>query len=143
MSLIDKFHDIMSSNTHPLSDCSILVTNIDIRRIIDRSELGFLDRGKINGILNGDLPLILEITIVDHNLTEFLVDDISSCNILYSYTMDLISIRQEYLSLYGIKNLLAFNDSITHPQGDVALAMSVGEEYRERKVIRNFLKISC
>lgn len=60
-------------------------------------KLGFLNRDKINGLPNVDLPLILAVTIDDRNLTEFLIDKGSSCNILYSETVDLIGITQEDL----------------------------------------------
>lgn len=60
-------------------------------------KLGFLDRDKINGLPNVDLPLILTVTIDDRNLTEFLIDEGSSCDILYSETVDLIGIPQEDL----------------------------------------------
>lgn len=48
----------------------------------DRLKLVFLDHEKITKISNYDLPLINTVTIVDQNMTGFLVDDMSSCNIL-------------------------------------------------------------
>lgn len=62
---IDEFSNITSSSTYPLLDLFILVTNADIQRRKKRSELGFMDRDKINGILNGDLLLIFVITLAD------------------------------------------------------------------------------
>lgn len=57
-----------------------------------RLELGFLDHRKINGISNFDLPLILVVIIADQKLTRFLVDDKSSCNILYADTFELLDL---------------------------------------------------
>lgn len=77
-------------------------------------ELGFLDKDKIYGILNIDMPLILGITIADQNLTRILVDKGSSCNVIYIGTMDLLGIQKTYLRLYNGGNMLAFNDYATH-----------------------------
>ncbi|KAI5445545.1 hypothetical protein KIW84_013686 [Lathyrus oleraceus] len=87
--------------------------------------------------------MILGITIVDRNLTEFLVEGGSLCNILYSYMMELIGIQQEDLNPYSERDLLAFNDSTTLLQGVVDLAVIVGEGDRERKVMLNFVLIPC
>lgn len=90
LSLIEEFHGSMSFNTYPSSDCILLITNSSVQSSRDRSKLGFLDLENINGISNFDLPLILAITIVDYKLIGFLVDDWSSCNILYTHTLELI-----------------------------------------------------
>lgn len=99
----------------------MLVIDDDVWWRIDLSKLGFLYPDKINGFPSDDFPLILVITTIDHNLTGFLVDDGSSCNILYSNKIDLIGIQQAGLNLYGGGDLLAFNDSITHSRGVVDL----------------------
>lgn len=75
--LIETICDIASSNTYPSPDHFILVTDADIQR-----KLGFLDHDKINGIPNVYLHMILAVSIIDCNLTGFLVDNGSSCNIL-------------------------------------------------------------
>lgn len=72
----------------------MLVINVDTWWRIDLSKLRVLDHDKINGFPNDDFPLILAITTVDHNLTGFLVDDGSSCNILYSNKTYMIGIHK-------------------------------------------------
>lgn len=57
--------------------------------------------------------------------------------------MNLIRIQQEDLNPYSIGDLLAFDDSITHPQGVVDLAMTVGEGSGQRKVVLNSMIVSC
>lgn len=47
------------------------------------------------------------------------------------------------LSLYSGGDMLAFNDSITRPQVNTNLKMTIGEGACERKVILNFLVIPC
>lgn len=110
-------------------------------KIKDWLELEFLACDKINEVESVGLPMILAITITEHSLTEFLVDDINLCNMLYSGTTGLISIKQIDLNPYDGGDLLAFNDSITHPQGVVDLTVTAREGACERKVILNFLII--
>lgn len=59
------------------------MTNTGVQQSRDRLELEFLYPKKINVIPNFDLPLILTVTVVDRVMTGLLVDDESSCNILY------------------------------------------------------------
>lgn len=143
ISPIDKFRDISSCNTCHSSNCFILVAGDNIRRSKDRLELGFMDREKNNGIPNFNLPLILAVTIVESNLTGFFVDNKSSCNILYAYTMDLLGIKQTNMKLYNWGDLLAPNNLISHPQGAINMIVTIGEGACQRKVILNFMLILC
>lgn len=83
------------------------------------------------------------VTITNHNLTGFLIDDKSLCNIPYSYTTNMIGIKQAYLNMYNGRELLAFNNLITYPQWAIDLTVIVREESYERKVTPNFLIIQC
>ncbi|KAI5421603.1 hypothetical protein KIW84_045144 [Lathyrus oleraceus] len=116
------------------SECLLLTINIGIQRSRDRLELGLLDCEKINGISNFDLPLILVVTIVDQNLTRFLVDDRSSCNILYAGTLKRLGIQQVDLNLFNGEDLLAFNDLLTHPYGMIVIMLEIRKGMCERKV---------
>lgn len=78
--------------------------------IMNRLKLRYLDHDKIDGNPNNDIAIILAITIIDCNLTGFLINNRSSCNILYSDTLDLIGIQQADLGPYGEGDLLALND---------------------------------
>lgn len=91
----------MSSRIFPSLDCFLIIDYINIRWSEDQFELGFIFREKINEIPNCDLFFILTINIIDHNLTKFFVDDGSSCNVLYTYTMDLLGIHQAGLQRGG------------------------------------------
>lgn len=121
----------------------ILIVDIGIRRSKDRLELWLMNRVKINGIPMFNLPLILTVTIVDRNLTEFLVYDKSSSNILYADTMDMLGIQQTNMNSYSRRDLLAFNDSITCCQWTMDLIVTFGEGTSKIKIILNFLAISC
>lgn len=58
------------------------MTIVGAQQSEDRLKLVFLDHEKIAKISNYDFPLINTVTIVDQNMTGFLVDDRSSYNIL-------------------------------------------------------------
>lgn len=75
-------------------------------------ELELLDHEKISGISNFDLPLILVITILDQNLTRFLVDDLNSCNVLFADMLDLLGLQQKNLNSYfeGFNNSPLVNE---------------------------------
>lgn len=113
-SSIDEFCYIVSSSTFPSSNHFVLTTDVNIQWRRDCLELEFLDCNKINGILNVDLPLI-RVVIIDRNLTGFLMDEGSSYRVFYFDMMALIGIKHVYHNSYGEGDLLAFNDSITHP----------------------------
>lgn len=98
--LIDKLHGSPIYRTYQSLECLVLMTDIVIQRHRDRSELELLDREKISGILNFDLPLILVITILDRNLTRFLVDDLNSCNVLFADMLELLGLQRTNLNLY-------------------------------------------
>lgn len=87
--------------------------------------------------------MILAVSIINRNLIGFLVDNISLCNALYSYMMDLISIKQVDMNMYYREYLLAFNDFITYPQGIMDVIVTVGKGACGIRVILNFLKILC
>lgn len=106
-------------------------------------KLGFLDHEKIKGILNFDLPLILVVTMVDQNLTGFLVDDKSSCNIFYTDLLELLGIQHTDMNPYYGGYLLAFNNSITLPSGVEDLSLTIKEGVCERNVIFDSLLIQC
>ncbi|CAI8583153.1 unnamed protein product [Vicia faba] len=126
LSLIEEFRYDASSNTCHWPYYFLLTTKIDGLWSRDRLESGFLYCEKINRILNFNLPLILAVTITDRNLTIFLVDDRSSGNILYVDTLKLLGIQQAYLNPYNIGDLLAFNESMTHPQGTIDMTLAIG-----------------
>lgn len=77
------------------------------------------------------------------NLTRFLVDDRSSCNVLYADILELLGLQRMDLNPYYVGDLLAFNDSITRPWGTTYMTWAIGEATYERKVILSFHVISC
>lgn len=88
LSSICEIHGATTSNIDSPSNYLSLLADTDDQWGKDLLALRFLDCKKINGLLKSDLHLILAVTVVDQNLTRFLVDDESSCNILYTNTLE-------------------------------------------------------
>lgn len=77
--------------------------------------------------------MVLVITIVDRNLTGFLVDNVNSWIILQTLDMN----------IYCGGDLFSINDSLTHPCKATYLKLSLAEQVRGRKVTVNSLLILC
>ena len=63
--------------------------------------------------MNPTLPLIITATIVNHYVKGILVDDRSSCNLIYFKILTELGLRKQELRLCYAQILLAFNDSST------------------------------
>lgn len=109
----------------------------------DKLMLGFQDREKVYKILNATLLLVIIDTISNHTIFKFLIEDGSSCNVLYIDTLRKLEIRQQDHDLCDDISLLAFNDFITHPYGATNLLFSLVEMEGERKVTLSFLVVLC
>lgn len=109
----------------------------------DWLELVFLDREKINKIMNFNIPLILVVIVADQSMMWFLVDGGSSCNMLYADMLKLLGIQQSDQKPYSGGDLLAFNNSMISHQEMIDLIVADKEGARERKVILNFLIVPC
>lgn len=66
------------------------------------------------------------VVIANQALTELLVDNRRSCNVLYEDALDPLGLRQTYLNPFDGEELLAFNDLVTHPYGVTNLTLSIG-----------------
>lgn len=56
--------------------------------------LELLGREKINGVPNVELLLVITVTATDHTVIGFLVDDGSSCNVLYPDALEKLGLCQ-------------------------------------------------
>lgn len=74
-------------------------------------------------------------------LTWILVDDGSSCNILYEDALEPLGLTRTYLNPFGREDLLAFNNSVTHPCRAIYLKMLIGKGTHQRRVNLTFLVV--
>lgn len=74
----------------------------------------FLDLEKVDRVPNSDLPLIIVVVIIDLTITRLLVDDESSCNILYEDALESLSLHRTNRPSEK-EDILSFKGSIIHP----------------------------
>lgn len=108
----------------------------------DQTMLGFQDHEEVNVVPNSELLLVIIVTVVDQIVTWFLMDKESSCNVLYTNTLEHLRLRQLDLSQYNSGSLLAFNDFITHPCWMADLELSLEKRESEIKVILSYQVVS-
>lgn len=106
-------------------------------------KIRFLDQEKIDEIANFKLPLVITIIIADQALTRLLVNDISSCGVLYVDALEQLGLWHTYLSPFGREVLLTFNNLVTRPCGAINLTLSIGEGTHMRGVTLIFLMTQC
>lgn len=73
-SSIDTFQSISTSNVSSSPDRFLLDNDPGVQQV-DRSELGFLDREKIDRMTNSKLPLVIAVVLAIQTLTGLLVDE--------------------------------------------------------------------
>lgn len=122
--LIYAFQNITLSNASPFFDLSLLDTDSGIQQVY-RSELRFMDKEKIDKIMKFELPLVIEVVIVDRALIILLVDDKSSYNVLYKDALWLLNLKLTDIDPFGGEDLLAFNDLVTQPYGAIYMTLSI------------------
>lgn len=141
LSLIDAFRNVASTNASPFLDYFLVDANLGIQQV-DRSELGFLDEENVDEIANSELSLVITSVIADKALTWLLVDNWSSCNVPYEDILESLNLKQAYLDLFGRENLLAFNDSVTHPCGARSDVINWRRNASEKMTLM-FMMIPC
>lgn len=105
--------------------------------------LEFLDHEKVSEVPNMELLLVIMIIVANHTITWFLLDGGSSCNVLYTDTLEQLRLHKLDLSPSKGGSILTFNDFVTCPCGMTDLSLFPGEWESERKVNLYFLVVSC
>lgn len=72
--------------------------------------------------------MVLVITIVDRNLTGFLVDNVNSWIILYMDALEKLGLQTLDIDIYCGGDLFAVNDSLTRPCKATYLKLSLAEQ---------------
>lgn len=80
----------------------------------DKYILGFRDCKKVHDVSNVMLLLVITATIENYLGSRILINDGSSCNIMYPDIFRKLGLCEWDLRSYKGGNLLTFNDSSTH-----------------------------
>lgn len=90
-----------------------------------------------------ELSLVVIVAIVNHLVLGILIDDESSCDIIYTDVFVKLWLHDQDLIPYERRKLLTFNNSITRPTEIVKLPIYVEEGKDERTLNACFLVIPC
>lgn len=89
------------------------------------------------------LSLVVTTTMVNHSVLGILIDDRSSCNLMYLKIFKELMLHLQDLKPYEGRSLLAFNNFSTQPCGEMNLSISFGEGKNMRNVNVFFLVLPC
>lgn len=92
---------------------------------------------------NMTLTLVVTTSINNHSVSRIIIDDGSSCDLMYLRVLMRLGLRMNNFKSCESRNLLAFNDSLTHPCGTIDLTTSSREGKNKRIVKLSFLIIPC
>lgn len=87
----------------------------------------------MNKTRNVKLSLVVIAIIVNHSLLRFIINDRSSCDLMYLEIFMRLGLWDRYLKLYADDNLLVFNYSSASLRGAIELLVSFGEGKDEKK----------
>lgn len=93
----------------------------------DTQIIWFQDHENVDGIPNVALPLIITSIIANHCVSGILVDDGSSCNLIYFRIFTKLDLKEQDLRSCKDQSLLAFNDYSTHPCRHMYLISHLGK----------------
>lgn len=92
--VIDKIHGKVLCDEYPLfQDLLRVMVDTKLRRD-DKLVLGFRDHKKVEVIPNVAISLIITPNIGNHTIYEILIDDGSSCNVLYVEALMKLGLHQ-------------------------------------------------
>ncbi|MCH87870.1 hypothetical protein A2U01_0008751, partial [Trifolium medium] len=89
-----------------------------------RPVLGFNDDEYPGGTPNEIFPLIVIATMARHDVSKILIDQRSSCDIMYQELFKKLGLRKEDLCPYEGTNLQGFNGSTIRPWGLINLPVT-------------------
>ncbi|MCI06415.1 hypothetical protein A2U01_0027474, partial [Trifolium medium] len=87
------------------------------RKHSDRPVLGFSDDEYVGGTPNEIFLVIIMATMVNHNVSKVLIDEGSSCDIMYEELFTKLGLKRNNLTPYTETDLQGFNGSTTRPWG--------------------------
>lgn len=105
--------------------------------------LGFLDKEKVDGSSNAILPLIITIIIANQYVFGVLVDDESSCDLIYFEILARLGLRLQDLKSCKEQSLLTFKNSSTRPCEQIYLLVTLGKWSGRKTTSVYFFVIPC
>lgn len=95
------------------------------------------------GLLVGDTSASRNRDIENHSVSGIIVNNGSSCDLMYISAFTVLGLRKQDLKVCGGKSFLVLNDSSTRPCGALDLPVSFGEGNNKRVVNAKFLIVPC
>ncbi|GAU46144.1 hypothetical protein TSUD_401460 [Trifolium subterraneum] len=95
------------------------------------------------GSPNFQIPLLARAKMANFDVRRILVDQGSSCDIMYSGLFKVLQLTEENLVPYVGSDLQGFNGSTTKPWGYVDLIVTFGENKAMKSVKVKFLVVEC
>ncbi|GAU36139.1 hypothetical protein TSUD_316680 [Trifolium subterraneum] len=92
---------------------------------------------------NFQIPLLVRAKMANFDVRRILVDQGSSCDIMYSGLFKVLQLTEENLVPYVGSDLQGFNGSTTKPWGYVDLIVTFGENKAMKSVKVKFLVVDC
>jgi hypothetical protein len=95
------------------------------------------------GSPNSQIPLLIQASMANFDVHRILVDEGSSCDIMYSSLFQVLQLDQPHLSPYLGSDLQGFNGSTSKPWGYVDLLVRFGQGEASKQVRVKFLVVDC
>ncbi|GAU10317.1 hypothetical protein TSUD_422660, partial [Trifolium subterraneum] len=95
------------------------------------------------GSPNFQIPLLVRAKMANFDVRRILVDQGSSCDIMYSGLFKVLQLTEQNLVPYVGSDLQGFNGSTTKPWGYVDLIVTFGENKAMKSVKIKFLVVDC
>ncbi|CAJ2654250.1 unnamed protein product [Trifolium pratense] len=95
------------------------------------------------GAANSQIPLLIRVDMANMDVRRVLVDQGSSCDIMYSQLFTTLQLDETYLTPYFGSDLSGFNGATTKPWGYVDLLVTVGSEETAKTIKVKFLVVDC
>jgi hypothetical protein len=111
-----------------------------------RPMLGFTDDEMLNNKPNEMFPLIIMATLDNFDVSRILVDEGSSCDIMYQDLFEKMGLKKESLAPYEGSDLQGFNGAITTPWGLLTLPITFRDPKTDESEITirvQFLVVPC
>ncbi|MCI09581.1 hypothetical protein A2U01_0030668, partial [Trifolium medium] len=131
-----KFEELLAAS----SDTS---TTLDHPKKGPSIPLAFYPEELLGGSPNSQIPLLVRASMANFDVHRILVDEGSSCDIMYTSLFRVLGLDREHLSPYVGSDLQGFNGSTSKPWGYVDLIVTFDQGETAKSIKVKFLVIDC